>query len=38
MGGWNEQGEDEESYVGLSNSQAYGSYAMLSLIPLFSAL
>jgi hypothetical protein len=38
MGGWNEQGEDEKSKVGLFNGQAYESYATLSLIPLFSAL
>jgi hypothetical protein len=33
-----QQGEDEESYVGLSNSQACGSCATFSLILLFSAL
>jgi hypothetical protein len=38
MGGWNAQGEDEESWVGLSNGQACGSCATLSLIPLFYAL
>jgi hypothetical protein len=38
MGGWDEQGEDEESWVGLSNGQAYGSCTTLSLIPLCSAL
>jgi hypothetical protein len=34
MGDWNQefqQGEDEESKVGLSNGQAYGSYATLSI-------
>jgi hypothetical protein len=33
MRGWNQefqQGEDEKSYVGLSNGEAYGSYATLS--------
>jgi hypothetical protein len=41
MEGWNQefqQGEDEESYVGLSNGQAYGSCGLLSLILLFSTL
>jgi hypothetical protein len=38
MGGCDEQGQDEESYVGLSNGQACGSCATISLILLFSAL
>jgi hypothetical protein len=41
MEGWNQefqQGEDEESLVGLFNGQAYRSCATLSLILLFAAM
>jgi hypothetical protein len=38
MGEWDKQDEGEESYEGLSNSQACGSCTTLRIIPPFAAM